>query len=599
MPANSSSAPRANLNYLIPICLVATLGGLLFGYDTGVISGAIEPLTAKFGLSDFMKGWASGSVLMGCAAGVLLVGPLSDRFGRKLAMFLAALMFLASAIGTAIPSDIVTFILFRIIGGIGIGIASVSTPMYIAEITPAHLRGRMVSVNQIAIVGGIAGVAFINYFIAHSKGDPALIQMDATPRIEAKEILYLPSLTAKLKQPAPTNEIAVFLHGQLSPSTLALMSGYHSGVSQPLQQAFADDFNRIIESGPLYQPLRFAAVKLSPATTNLLAQNPQGEKLRAVNRLLLLDACPDEIAKNPIQVWIVETGWRWMFATGVAPSLLFALLLIPIPESPRWLIERRREVKARQILEKVGGPQFAGAEFDSIKAALAAEQGTWAELFSSKLVLPLLIGIGLAVLQQVTGINVFLYFGATIFKTMSANTGVDAGLLTQIIINGACVLFTVIAIATVDKWGRRPLMLVGSAGMGISLLAMGVMAQTLADPTAATTWMLSFIILYIACFGLSVGPVTWVILAEIFPTAVRGRALGLATFFLWTADYAVTQTFPMMDAKDSWFVAHFNHAFPFYVYAAFCLILVLLVWRLVPETKGRTLEEIEKTWSKH
>jgi MFS family permease len=203
----------------------------------------------------------------------------------------------------------------------------------------------------------------------------------------------------------------------------------------------------------------------------------------------------------------------------------------------------------------------------------------------------------LAILQQVTGINVFLYFGATIFKTMSASTGVDAGLLTQIIINGACVLFTIIAIVTVDRWGRRPLMLIGALGMGISLVAMGVMAQVGADPAAVSNWMLLFIILYIACFGLSVGPVTWVILSEIFPTAVRGRALGLATFFLWTADYAVTQTFPMMDAKGSWFVAHFNHAFPFYTYAVFCVLLVLLVWRLVPETKGRSLEDIERHWS--
>jgi MFS family permease len=209
----------------------------------------------------------------------------------------------------------------------------------------------------------------------------------------------------------------------------------------------------------------------------------------------------------------------------------------------------------------------------------------------------LVIGIALAILQQVTGINVFLYFGTTIFKSMSASTGVDAGLLQQIIINGAGVLFTIVAIATVDRWGRKPLMNVGSIGMGLSLVAMGVMAQTMTDPAAARIWMLFFIILYIASFGLSVGPVTWVILSEIFPTAVRGRALGLATFFLWMADYAVTQTFPVMDAKDSWFVQQFNHAFPFYVYAAFCVALGLVVWRLVPETKGRSLEEIERHWA--
>ena len=470
-----ASADKGSPLYLTAICLIATLGGLLFGYDTGVISGAIEPLTARFGLSDFMKGWTSGCVLIGCATGVLVVGPISDRFGRKLAMFLAATMFLASAIGTALPQDVTTFIIFRFLGGVGIGIASISTPMYIAEVTPARIRGRMVSVNQIAIVGGIAATAFINYFIAHGKGDPA-------------------------------------------------------------------------------QP--------------------------------------------EIQAWLTQTGWRWMFATGIAPSLLFGLLLCVIPESPRWLIEQRREDEARGILARVGGRGFAEAEFLSIRAALSKEQGTWGEVFSGRLRRPLLVGIALAILQQVTGINVFLYFGATIFKSLSASTGVDAGLLQQIIINGACVLFTVVAIASEDCWGRRPLMLVGTAGMGCSLLAMGAMAQTLTDPGAARGWMLFFIILYIACFGLSVGPVTWVILAEIFPTAVRGRALGVATFFLWVADYAVTQTFPLMDAQGSWFVRQFNHAFPFYVYALFCVVLIALVWRFVPETKGRSLEEIEGFWKK-
>jgi sugar porter (SP) family MFS transporter len=285
-----------------------------------------------------------------------------------------------------------------------------------------------------------------------------------------------------------------------------------------------------------------------------------------------------------------------MFATGSVPAVLFGLLLLPIPESPRWLIEMKREDLARAILEKVGGAAFAAAEFASIQAAISQEKGTWGELFSPQLRRPLLVGIALAILQQVTGINVFMYFGATIFKGMSASTGVDAGLLQQVIINGAGVLFTVIAIATVDHWGRRPLMLFGTAGMGLSLVAMGAMAQLMTDPGAASGWMLGFIVLYIAAFGLSVGPVTWVILAEIFPTAVRGRALGLATFFLWTADYLVTQTFPLMDAKDSWFVRQFNHAFPFYVYAAFCVVLIVVVARFVPETKGRTLEQIEKDW---
>ena len=459
---------EVNLRYVVPICLVATVGGLLFGFDTGVISGAIEPLTARFGLGDFMKGWASGCVLTGCAAGVLLVGPLSDRFGRKPALFLAAAMFVASALGTALAPQIGVFILFRFIGGLGIGIASISTPMYIAEITPAQIRGRMVAVNQIAVVGGITATSFANYFIARGRD----------------------------------------------------------------------------------------------------------------------------------QQWLIDTGWRWMFATGLAPALVFCLLLVPIPESPRWLIEMKRDGAARAILARVGGAAFAQGESDSIRAAIAQEEGTWAALFSRQLRRPLLLGAALAVLQQVTGINVFMYFGATIFRSLSASTGVDAGLLQQVVINGAGIVFTVVAIASVDRWGRRPLMLLGTTGMGASLLAMGATAQRAGDPGSGSAWMLLLIVLYIAAFGLSVGPVTWVILSEIFPTAVRGRALGLAAFFLWVADYAVTQTFPLMDARGEWLVRHFNHAFPFYLYAAFCAVLVGVVLRFVPETKGRTLEQIELGWGR-
>jgi sugar porter (SP) family MFS transporter len=468
-----ASTENINMGYLLPVCLAATLGGLLFGYDTGVISGAIEPLTAKFSLTPEMKGWVSASVLLGCAGGVLAVGPISDRFGRRLAMMLAAIMFLVSAIGTAMPESIAAFNLFRILGGIGIGIASISTPMYIAEIVPGSIRGRMVAVNQIAIAGGIALTAFVNYFIAQS----------------------------------------------------------HAGD---------------IDGG---------------------------------------------------QRWLIETGWRWMFATGIAPSTIFAALILFLPESPRWLIEHNREAQARAILAKAAGQDFARAEAGAIRASLAREKGTWAELFSPALMLPLGLGVALAVLQQVTGINVFMYFGATLFKSMSQSTGVNAGLLTQVIINGSCMLFTVVAIATVDKWGRKPLMLLGAAGMFAALLVMGMMAQLSDDPSHIGNWMLVPIIVYIACFGLSVGPVTWVILAEIYPTAVRGRALGIATCALWLADFVVTQTFPMMD-ENKWLVQHFQHAFPFYLYGFFCLVLIG-VMKFVPETKGKTLEEIEAMWHAH
>jgi len=465
--AASVSPIEVNLAYLLPICLVATLGGLLFGYDTGVISGAIEPLAVHFNLDEIMKGWASGCVLIGCASGVLMVGPISDRLGRRLALFFSAGLFLISSIGTALPGSIEAFIVFRLLGGLGIGIASMATPLYIAEIAPAHLRGRLVTVNQIAIVGGIAATAFINYYIA--------------------------------------------------------------GLGN--------------------------------------------------------------------QDWIISTGWRWMFATGIAPATAFLGFLFLIPESPRWLVEAHRLEAAREILSRVSSPAYAESELTSIQTSLESEKGSWTELLSARLRRPLAVGIALAILQQVTGINVFLYFGATIFKTMSASTGVDAGLLEQIVINGSCTIFTLVALVTVDRWGRRPLLLIGATGMGVSLATMGFMVEHSVDLASAGNMMLACIILYIGCFGLSVGPVTWVILSEIFPTTVRGRALGLATFCLWMADYLVTQSFPMMDARSSWFVVHFHHAFPFYLYTGFCVILFVLVLRFIPETKGRSLEDIDKCWS--
>ncbi len=467
LPSLAPAPVRINYSYLMPVCLVATLGGLLFGYDTGIISGAIELLTARFTLDPVMKGWASGCVLLGCAAGVLLVGPLSDRFGRKQALRLAALLFFVSAVGTAVPRDIWTFILFRFLCGVGIGIASMSTPMYIAEIAPASLRGRLVSVNQIAIVGGIVLVYFVNYFIARG-GDPA---------------------------------------------------------------------------------------------------------------------------------WAERAGWRWMFATGILPSAAFGVLLFWLPESPRWLVEAGRAEEARAVLTRVGGETHAEVELASIREALRAEKGTWSELFSSALRRPLAIGIALAILQQVTGINVFLYFGTTIFKNLSASTGVEGGMLQQLVVGAFSAVATFVAIATVDKWGRKPLMILGATGMGLSLLSMGLMAQRATDPAAISQWMLLFIILYVVCVGLSVGPVTWVLLSEIYPTAIRGRALGLATFFLWMADYAVTQTFPILDDKNSWFVQQFKHAFPFYIYAVFCVVLLFVLLKFVPETKGKSLEEIERAWT--
>jgi len=229
-----------------------------------------------------------------------------------------------------------------------------------------------------------------------------------------------------------------------------------------------------------------------------------------------------------------------------------------------------------------------------IRGSLNQEKGTWAEVFSPALRRPLVFGISLAILQQVTGVNVFMYFGTTIFKTMARGNEATAGMIQQALVGIAGTIFTLIAIGLVDKWGRKPLMYLGTAGMALSLTAMGVMAQVVRVPADVGGWMLVCIIIYLGCFSLSAGPVIWIILSEIFPNAVRGRALGLATFGMWMANYTVTQTFTIMD-QNHWLLARFQHGFPFYVYASFCVMLLAVILFL-PETKGKTLEQIEAIW---
>jgi sugar porter (SP) family MFS transporter len=446
--------------YVAMVTVVAALGGLLFGYDTAVIAGAIGFLQSHFSLDATMKGWAASSALLGCVVGVSFAGSFSDRMGRKQTLVLAGILFLASAIGSAVPREFSVFVIFRMLGGIGVGVASMASPMYIAEITPARVRGRMVSVNQFAIVTGMLIIYFVNYFVA-LQGDEA---------------------------------------------------------------------------------------------------------------------------------WNVATGWRWMFASGAVPSTLFLALLFLVPESPRWLLERGHAEKARKILSRVGGGAFADAELHSIEETLGKESGSLAQLFRPGMRIVLFIGVALAVLQQVTGINVFLYYAPEIFKELGS--GSDVALLQTVIVGAVNLSFTIVAIRMVDRLGRKPLMIIGASGMGISLIAMGLAAQF----QALSLWVLLFILSYIACFALSVGPVTWVILSEIFPTRIRGRAMSISTFCLWTANFVVSQTFPMMD-ESPWLISRFNHGFPFYVYALFCLVLVWMVWKAIPETKGRSLEEIEKFWS--
>lgn len=453
---------RTNLAFLTRVCLIAALGGLLFGYDTAVISGAIGFLQEHFQLDATLKGWAASSALFGCVLGVSGAGVLSDRAGRKMTLMVAGILFLASAIGTAVAGAFATFVIFRVIGGIGVGVASMASPMYIAEIAPARLRGRLVSVNQFAIVTGMLVVYFVNYYIAAG--------------------------------------------GDLE--------------------------------------------------------------------------------------WNVATGWRWMFASGVAPSVLFVFLLASVPESPRWLVEKGDVQTAQRVLARIEGATFAERELTAIRASVSQETRNRVGFSSSKTWGILLLGVALAVLQQVTGINVFLYYAPEIFKQLGSD--LDVALLETVVLGAVQLIFTLVAIWTVDRLGRKPLMIAGALGMGVCLVAMGLAFQL----EAVGRWGLVFMLGYVASFALSVGPVTWVILSEIFPTSIRGRALSLATFWLWTANFVVSQTFPMLD-ENPWLIARFHHGFSFYVYAVFCAVLVGVVWFAVPETKGRSLEEIEAQWGRH
>jgi len=452
---------QTNTNFVIRVCLVAALGGLLFGYDTAVISGAIGFLRTKFDLDATQMGWAASSALVGCILGCIFAGVLSDWMGRKKTLILAAILFTISAVGSAVPRSFTEFIIFRMIGGIGVGSASMLSPLYIAEISPATIRGKMVSYNQFAIVFGMLVVYFVNYFIV-----------------------------------AQGNEI-----------------------------------------------------------------------------------------------WNVQSGWRWMFGSEALPAIIFLGFLLFVPESPRWLIKKKRTSEALFILSRVTNEEHAKNELTEIEDAIAHEDASIKQLLLPGMKIVLIIGIVLAVLQQVTGINVFLYYAPEIFKKLG--TGTNTALFQTIIVGSVNLTFTVVAIKTVDRLGRKPLMMIGSFGMGICLMGLGLAAYF--QQTAM--WILIFVLGYIACFALSVGPVVWVILSEIFPTRIRGRAMSIATICLWAANWIVSQTFPMLD-ENEWLVENFHHGFSFWLYGSLCFVLILFVWKVVPETKGKSLEEIERFWMK-
>jgi MFS transporter, SP family, arabinose:H+ symporter len=445
---------EGSMGYVYLLASVAALGGLLFGYDTAVISGAIGFMEAHFGLDAIQTGWVASCVLLGCIVGAAGAGMLSDALGRKKVLLLAAVLFAVSAIGAALPSTVTQFVVARILGGLGIGMASMLSPLYIAEVAPARNRGRLVSLNQLAIVLGIVVVYFVNSLIAR------------------------------------------------------------------------------------------------------LGDNS----------------------------WNVALGWRWMFASGALPAGLFFVLLFLVPESPRWLTERGRESDALAILERIGGREEAAAQMQEIRLVLAQESGSLGQLLQPNLQIPLVIALALAVLQQITGINVVMYYAPEIFK--SAGVKATQAIGDTVAVGVVNMLFTLVAIWTIDRLGRKPLLLIGSVGMGVFLALLGTAfaTQQLEGP-----WILLCVLGYVAAFAMAMGPVVWVIMAEIFPTQIRGRAMSVATVFLWSACYGVSQTFP-------WMLKRIGAPCTFWFYAVMCLLAVVFVAWYVPETKGKTLEEIEQGW---
>ena len=454
---------KFNTKYIFGISMVSALGGLLFGYDWVVIGGA-KPFYEQFfhiSGSANLQGWAMSSALLGCLLGSVISGVLSDRFGRKRLLIFSALLFVISALGTGAANQYNIFILYRILGGIGIGLASNLSPMYIAEISPAAVRGKFVSLNQLTIVIGILAAQLINWTIA-----------DAIPT--------------------------------------------------------------------------------GSSNAEILAS------------------------------WNGQTGWRWMFWAEIIPAFFFFILMFFVPESPRWLAKNGSENEVEKILAKIGGDGYAKNEYNSIKETLDNETGkvNFRELFKPGLKKVLIIGIVLAVFQQWSGINVIFNYAEEVFKA----AGYDVSdILFNIVITGSVnLIFTFIAIYTVDKLGRKSLMMIGAGGLAGVYALMG--AAYFFNISGVV--LLLLVVLAIATFAMSLGPVTWVVLSEIFPNRIRGAAMAVSTFSLWLACFVLTYTFPFLNEM-------LGASGTFWLYGIICVAGLVFIYYKLPETKGKSLEEIE------
>ncbi|MGB7786583.1 MAG: sugar porter family MFS transporter [Salinimicrobium sp.] len=453
-------------SYLTLITIVSALGGLLFGYDTGVINGSQYYFSQYFDLDAGMKGWVVGSALLGCFVGAIVAGPMSSKIGRKYSLIISSILFTASAWGSGLPSflpqSVSLLVIFRIIGGLGIGIASMNAPTYIAEIAPAKIRGTLVSYYQLAIVIGFFVVFLATYFIGNSATE----------------------------------------------------------------------------------------------------------------------------AEN------IQNGWRYMLWSELIPSTLFLVLLLFVPKSPRWLALKGLKSDALSVLRRIHGDKAAEIELNDIQRSIDRDRKKLKiSIFAKGVFSIVVIGTVLSMLQQFTGINAVLYYGADIFE-QALGFGKDDILQQQVLLAAVNLVFTFVAMATVDRLGRKPLIYIGAVGMTVGFVLLGGTLMT----NSVGILSLIGVLLFIASFAMSMGPVVWVVLSEMFPNNIRSTAMSIAVAAQWAANYVVTQSFPMVAESEANKTEFWNGSLPYFIFSAFIIGIIFFTAKYIPETKGKTLEELEELW---
>ena len=460
-----------NFGYLIFLSVVAALGGFLFGYDTAVISGTIAQVTQLFQLDTLQQGWYVGCALVGSIVGVLFAGILSDKLGRKLTMVISAVLFSTSALGCALSADFTQLVIYRIIGGVGIGVVSIVSPLYISEVAVAQYRGRLVSLYQLAVTVGFLGAYLVNY---------------------------------------------------------QLLAWAESGT-----QLSVDWLNKI---------------------------------------------------------FITEV-WRGMLGMETLPAILFFIIIFFIPESPRWLIVRGKELKAVNILEKIyNSITEAKSQLKETKSVLTSEtRSEWSLLMKPGIFKAVIIGVCIAILGQFMGVNAVLYYGPSIFE----NAGLSGGdsLFYQVLVGLVNTLTTILALVIIDKVGRKKLVYYGVSGMVVSLILIGLYFLFGDSLGVSSLFLLVFFLFYVFCCAVSICAVVFVLLSEMYPTKVRGLAMSIAGFALWIGTYLIGQLTP-------WMLQNLTPAGTFFLFALMCVPYMLIVWKLVPETTGKSLEEIERYWTR-